>query len=57
MCVRKLEVAVTKHPSMSTDLVHCFRSLGAESVGSVDLCVCVWGGCCGKIKHCVGSTR
>lgn len=37
MCVRKLEVAVTKHPSVSTDLVHCFRSLSAESVGSVDL--------------------
>lgn len=37
MCVRKLEVAVTKHPSMSTDLVHCFRSLSAESVGAVDL--------------------
>lgn len=36
MCVRKLEVAVTKHPSMSTDLVHCFRSLSAESVGAVD---------------------
>lgn len=37
MCVRKLEVAMTKHPSMSTDLVHCFRSLSAESVGAVDL--------------------